>query len=118
MLITGADIGQFRALPHQRHPAVDRHRLMPSIQHGNARPRSAHHRGKHEQRMRKAAHRRPVRIEIARVISVHEAVATGLQLREHARPGLELERPGAGATNDRTGKTNLTKLLHGPAHMI
>jgi len=75
MFVGGAGVAKFGPLPHQRHPAVHGDRLVAGIQHRDTRTRGAHHGRKYEQGVAEQPHWMSGRVEVARVIGVHEAIA-------------------------------------------
>src|SRR6185437_13523288 len=80
---------------------IDRHRLVPGVDYCNTWARRAHHGRRNEERLPKRAYRFAARIEISRVVSVHEAVTSGLNLGVNAGGDLVLERSGSAAGYDR-----------------
>ena len=57
-------------------------------------------------------------VQVPRVVGVHENIAATLHLRVNAGGGLDLERAGAGAADDRAVEALLAQLLHGAARRV
>ena len=78
VLVGGALVGRGRLVPDSRRPRVEGQRLQPGIDDGALLGRAAHDRRPHEQARLESVDRRPVAVEIAAVIGVHEDVGAAL----------------------------------------
>jgi len=91
---------------------------VTGVEDGEAGVRRAHDRRQHEQCVAEGADRFAGFVQIPRVVGIHENIAATLHLCINAGVGLDLERSGSGAADDRTVEALLTQLLDGAARGV